>query len=97
MSPEQQARAIGMIVGAIAVGIICGLVPLIFGLKKQRVALAWAGFAASAAGGFILGLLGAIPMAAIFSGWIAMSGSAKPKKRVATAPRIRTPIDVPEI
>ena len=54
MSPEQQARVIGMIVGA-------------------------------------------IPMAAIFSGWIAMSGSAKPKKRVATAPRIRTPIDVPEI
>jgi hypothetical protein len=96
MSPEQ-ARAIGMIVGAVTVGILYGLVPLLFGLKRQRVGLAWAGFAASTAGGFILGLIGAVPMAAIFTGWIAMIGSPRPKKRVATAPRIRTPTDLPEI
>lgn len=32
-------------VGAVLAGVLCGLWPLIFGLKRQRVALAVGGFA----------------------------------------------------
>jgi hypothetical protein len=56
-----------LIIGAILAGIVCGLVPLIFGHVKGEKGLAWGGFAACIVAGFILGLLLAVPMAIVFT------------------------------
>jgi hypothetical protein len=53
-------------VGA-AIGVVCGLVPLIFGLTRDEKGLAWGGFGACIAAGAMLGLLLAIPMAIVFT------------------------------
>ena len=51
----------------LVVGIVCGLIPLVSGFVKGRVALGLIGFAASAVAGVILGLLLALPVAIIFT------------------------------
>ena len=54
-----------LLAGLIA-GVICGLVPLIYGLMRDRRQLALLGFGASALAGLVLGLILAIPVAGIF-------------------------------
>jgi hypothetical protein len=56
-----------LIVIAIVAGVVCGLVPLIFGLVRGETGLAWGGFGACIVAGFLLGLLLALPMAIIFT------------------------------
>ena len=56
-----------LIIGAILAGIVCGLVPLIFGHVRKEKGLAWGGFAACIVAGLILGLILAVPMAIIFT------------------------------
>lgn len=56
-----------LIVGAIAAGIVSGLVPLVFGLVRGEKGLAFGGFAACTVAGLVLGLLLAVPMAIIFT------------------------------
>ena len=63
MSSYDAAYLIGSIIGALLVGFVFGLVPLICGLIKKRVGLAIGGFAACLVGGFILGLILALPCA----------------------------------
>ena len=50
-----------------AVGIVCGLVPLIFGLSRNEKGLAWGGFAACVLGGALFSLILALPLAIIFA------------------------------
>ena len=56
-----------IIVGAVLAGIVCGLVPLIFGHVRGEKGLAWGGFAACLVAGLVLGLLLAVPMAIVFT------------------------------
>lgn len=67
MSTYDSVYWIASIIGALAVGFVFGLVPLICGLVKKRVGLAIGGFAACLVGGFILGLILALPMCALFT------------------------------
>ena len=71
-----------LIIGAIVAGVICGLVPLITGLVKGENALAWGGFVACIAGGFVLGLILAVPLAILFTVLIVRNS----KKRQAAPP-----------
>ena len=70
-----------IIIGALVAGIVCGLVPLVYGLIKGENALAWGGFAACIGGGFVLGLILAVPLAILFTVLIAK----RSKKRQAVA------------
>jgi hypothetical protein len=70
-----------VVIVAIAVGIVCGLVPLIFGLIRGENALAFGGFVACIAGGFVLGLILAVPLAILFTVLI----SKRSKRRAAMA------------
>ena len=56
-----------VIVGAIVAGVICGVVPLIVGLTRGETGLAWGGFVSCIVGGFVLGLIAALPLAIIFT------------------------------
>ena len=56
-----------LIIGAILAGVVCGLVPLITGLVRGEKGLAWGGFAACIVGGFVLGLILAVPLAIVFT------------------------------
>ena len=55
-----------VIVGALIVGVVCGLFPLVFGLTRGQTALAVGGFVACIAGGLVLGILLALPLAILF-------------------------------
>ncbi len=55
-------------------GLIVGLVPLIIGLVKRNIKYALIGFLGSIVGGAILGLLLAIPVAAVCT-WLILRGS----------------------
>ncbi len=55
-----------LLVAGLIAGIICGLIPLIYGLMRDRRQLALLGFGASAVAGLVLGLILAIPVAGIF-------------------------------
>ena len=56
-----------IIIGALLAGIVCSLVPLIFGLVRGEKGLAWGGFAACLVAGLVLGLILAVPMAIVFT------------------------------
>jgi hypothetical protein len=62
-----------VIVGAIAIGAICGLVPLVFGLANGRTGLAVGGFAGCIVAGLAAGVLAAVPVAAVFA-WLIWRG-----------------------
>jgi hypothetical protein len=59
-----------------ALGFLFGLIPLVFGILKGQRKYAFLGLILSVAGGAILGLLLAIPVAAIFT-WLIFSRSGK--------------------
>ncbi len=61
------AYVAGAVFGALLVGALCGLVPLILGLKRNKEGLAWGGFAACVAGGFAGGIIVAAIIAGIFA------------------------------
>jgi hypothetical protein len=62
-----------VIAGAL-VGAVCGLVPLIYGLVRGQTGLAGGGFAACIAGGVVLGVILAVPLAALFT-WLVWRAS----------------------
>ena len=55
----------------LAIGVACGSVPLILGIRKQAVGLGVAGAFVCLVFGFYFGFLGAVPMAILFSWLIA--------------------------
>ena len=66
-----------------AVGVVCGLVPLIFGLNRGEKGLAWGGFAACILGGALFALILALPLAIIFA--VLIHKSSKRRETEATA------------
>ena len=73
------AYMVGAIFGAVFVGILCGLLPLAVGRKRERLGLGWVGLGLCVGSGFALGLFGAVPMAGLWSLVILVAGP--PKRR----------------
>ena len=67
MEPEQIGYFIGLILGAFVAGAICGLLPMIIALKKQRRKIALISWISCVISGFILGLILAVPVSIIFT------------------------------
>lgn len=59
-----------LLIFGIGVGLICGLFPLILGLKNNKKKLAFLGLLLSLIGGLALGFIAAGPIAAIFTFFI---------------------------
>jgi hypothetical protein len=94
MDTNSTAFMLGAIIGAVIVGILCGLVPLSLAQKRQRQALGWIGFVLCIAAGFLLGLLGALPMAGLIALIIVLVGAPpkmKAKRDPGSVPRMRKP------
>jgi hypothetical protein len=95
MNPEQQAMVVGKIVGAIVVGILCGLGPLIYGIRKGKVGLAIGGLLTCIVAGFILGIILAAPTAGLFCYLIAQGSKQTKPKRAKDPFAPRTPAPEP--
>ncbi len=67
MNAEQVGFWIGTLFGGFVVGALCGLLPLIIGLKKQRRGLALTSCISCVVSGLILGLILAVPVSIIFT------------------------------
>jgi len=78
-----------LIVGLIA-GFVCGLIPLILGLKNQNRKFGILGFILSIIAGLPFSLLGALPVASIFS-WLILR---KPKVAETADTEISSEIQV---
>jgi hypothetical protein len=64
-----------------SIGFVIGLIPLVVGIVKKKVKLGVLGLLASTVGGGILGLILALPFAAIFT-WLIL----KQEPSTATSP-----------
>ena len=73
-------------IGAVAAGGLCGLVPLVYGLARGETGLALCGFAACLIGGVLLGVLLAVPVAALFA-WLIWRQSRDAQAAAARAGR----------
>lgn len=72
--------ALAELLGALGVGILCGVIVLGFALAHDRLTLGLLGFVGCVAAGWFLGLLLAIPVAAVFV-WLARRPVARPNAR----------------
>jgi hypothetical protein len=63
----QSGYQIGVIVGALFVGVLCGLAPLLIGQNLGQQTLGIVGMAVTVLAGLLLGLLGAVRSAVIFT------------------------------
>jgi hypothetical protein len=72
------------IVGALIVGILCGIVPYKLGQKRKLEGWGLAGMISCVIGGLVAGMFAAIPIAAIFSAIILVSES---KQQQVTEPK----------
>ena len=57
----------GVLIGALLMGVVIGLIPLIIGIVKEQLNLGIIGLVSCIVGNLILGLLLSIPIALIFS------------------------------
>jgi hypothetical protein len=57
----------GFLLGAFVVGALCGLLPLILALKKQRLGLALGSWISCVIAGLVLGLILAVPVSIVFT------------------------------
>jgi hypothetical protein len=67
-----------LVLAGLVAGTVCGLVPLVVGIVKNRVALGLGGLAACMVAGLALGLILAIPVAALFVYLIYRSARERP-------------------
>ena len=58
---------IAILVGGFLIGALCGLVPLIVGLRKNKATLGTVGFVACIFGGIVFGIVLAAPIAIVFT------------------------------
>jgi hypothetical protein len=71
---------------SVGFGVIIGLVPLVFGFIRHRRKNAFLGFILTVVGSALLGLLLAIPVAAIFTYLIYRNSTDAPAKQVDDPP-----------
>ena len=96
MDTNSAAFRMGALFGAVFVGILCGLIPLFLGGKRERPGIGWTGFVLCVVSGCLLGLIGALPMAGLMSLVIVAAGPPPRKsKRASVGPKPRTPSPQP--
>ena len=78
---QQAGYWFGVIFGALVVGMICGLLPWFLGRRRGHPGVAAAGMLACVVGGFLFGLIGAVPTALVFAIVIALLPAPKKKVR----------------
>jgi hypothetical protein len=61
------AKFIGLIVGGLIAGALCGLIPFFVGKKRGQTTLGNAGLVCSIIGGAIGGIILALPVAGVFA------------------------------
>ena len=71
---------VGLIIGALLMGTLLGLLPLILGIKRGKVGLGVAGIIACIVGHFIWGLFVSIPVSIIFAIVILILSRKKPEE-----------------
>ena len=76
MDPTNMTAMQWIMIGG-ALGLVFGLVPLITGIIKKNIQFGIYGLLGSIAGGAVLGLLLAVPIAAVFT-WLIVRGPKKP-------------------
>lgn len=89
MDPTRMTVTQWILVGG-AFGLVIGLVPLVTGFIKKNLKYGFFGFVGSLIGGALLGLLLAIPVAAIFT-WLILRRPKAPSEVVIVN---QDPIDV---
>lgn len=60
----------GVLVGALVVGFLCGLLPLIVSFSRKCVGVGFVGMMLCIASGFVLGLLLALPVSICYTCWM---------------------------
>lgn len=78
MDPSQLTFTQWVLVGA-GLGLVVGLAPLIAGFIKGNLKIGALGFVASIVAGAVLGLLLAVPVAAVFT-WLAVRKPKQPSE-----------------
>ncbi|QVK18181.1 hypothetical protein KHQ81_00230 [Mycoplasmatota bacterium] len=61
-----EVNQLAVFIGAIGIGVIMGLIPLLVGISKDQKGLGIAGFISCIIGGFLLGIFLALPVAIVF-------------------------------
>jgi len=82
-SPDFSFSA-GAAIGSLVAGIVCGLLPMIIGITRQRYYLARAGLGLCVMLGLVGGIFLAMPAALAFTGLILVAG--KPRRRFEETP-----------
>ena len=85
----ESSESSAVVLGALIVGVLCGLAPLIFGLVRKQGALAVGGFVACIAGGFVLGIILALPLAILFC-WLIWRADRRRTGTATAAPATGT-------
>jgi MFS family permease len=78
---QQAGYWFGVVFAALLVGMLCGLIPWIFGRRRGHPGVASGGMLACVVAGFIGGLIGAVPTALVFAIVIALLPAPKKKVR----------------
>jgi uncharacterized membrane protein len=78
---DDQAFAVGVVIGLIIVTVLCGALPVAIGTNKGQPALGWIGGAISGVMGFLFGIIGGLPTALVFVAIICAVGSNQPTRR----------------
>ena len=87
MDMDTLAFTAGVIIGALVMGVVIGLVPLICGIVKRRIGLGLGGFAACIVGSLILGVFLSIPMCILFTILIFVLKRNTPAQSSPSAPQ----------
>lgn len=82
MQETSPARWLGLIVGGLLAGTLCGLIPYFFGKKRGQATLGIAGLVSCMVGGLIAGIILALPVAGVFALVIAV----RPNPQLPGAP-----------
>ena len=84
MEQQQGFYYVGLLIGGLIAGALCGAAPLIIGFVRENRKLGFIGFACCIVGGLVLGLILAIPLAIFFSVGIVLK--KKDKDNFTTPP-----------
>ncbi len=71
----------GVVIGALLVGVVCGIAPLVMGIRRDQLSLGLGGFAACVVAGFLFGLLLAVPTCGVFV-WLILREEKRRKTMV---------------
>lgn len=79
MTPHNSSYMIGVLLGALTMGGLWGLMPLLIGKSRNNLVLGIIGFICSVIGGLLLGIILAAPVAIVFTVIILATNRTTPR------------------